>query len=336
MKSVVRSGLSIVLLMTGLGAFEALFPQAGGDPLIRPRSVEGTGVYFNGLELLLDGVFAEEGGSREGRECLFWEDEGTSFVLDLGKAYSLTGVRLQADGNDDYRVEYSSEGDEYLPLVSFLEEFQGRDPGMATMSNVMGDDYRVEVPDPEPVTARYLRISASRGDGEYAVAEIQILGFEVETNEEPADEWDVILPSSVEGLGEFMHSADLIIDGRIPPEGDGPRGHSCVYWEDPEVSFVIDLGGLRNLAGLLLQIDGDDGYLVEYSSDGVDYIFLIEILPASGEVENGMDTVGALEGHPESLEELEFWPIEARFLRLTATGGASPFSVSEIQAFTRR
>jgi len=336
MRTIAGIGLSIILLTAGQSAAAFQTSRIDQDRIIRPRAVEGAGIYFNSLGLILDGVFTEEGAARDGRDCLFWEDEETSFTLDLGGRFVLTGLRIQADGNDDYLVEYSLEGEEYQTLAVFLEEFRGGEPGMFTMSNVPNDEYRVGLPESEPVPAGYVRISASRGDGRFSLSELQLLGYPDEEEPDTEREGDPIRIASVAGSGSFMHSVDLLIDGAIPPEGEGPRSHSCVYWEELDSAFVFDLGKSLELTGLVIQVDGDDGYVIEYSMDGLNYIHLLEIRPEHGEVLEGMDTLGALPGHRESLEDLEFWPIQARFLRLAAVGGEGVFSASELQVYIKR
>ena len=88
----------------------------------------------------------------------------------------------------------------------------------------------------------------------------------------------------IEGFGEFSNSADLIVDGRIPYEETAWDESECVFWQDVDTSFVIDLGSVYEISGLVVQIDSDDDYRIEYSLNGEDYVPFVEILMEDGEV----------------------------------------------------
>jgi len=297
---------------------------------VQPRSVLGDGVYNNDLRLLIDGRYLPEGSKWDSENGIFWNDTDTFFVIDLGGMFEITGISLQVDGNDDYRIDYSEEGNEYFPAFQIQGTGSRTNPGMDTVSSINGDPQYKEGLAFSPFSARFIKIRAAGGDSRYAVSEVQIFGY----LEDPAagSESRIIRPGGIEASGNFSNNADLIVNGRIPFEGSEWNSEECVYWEDVDVFFEIDLEDVYELTGLLIQVDSNDDYRIEYSVSGEDYVPLIEILRTDGEVTAGMDTMSSLADHPEFVSELEFLPVRARIIRVYALGGAG-FSISELQIF---
>jgi hypothetical protein len=129
---------------------------------------------------------------------------------------------------------------------------------------------------------------------------------------------------------------NLIIDGRIPFEESAWDDAQNVYWVDADVSFVIDLGQIYEITGIVVQVDTNDDYRIEYSVNGDDYVILTEILSSDGEALEGMDTMSSIREHPEYIEVLEFFPLRARYIRIFAANGDDRFSISEFQVFGYR
>jgi len=67
-----------------------------------------------------------------------------------------------------------------------------------------------------------------------------------------------------------------------------------------------------------------------------DYVILTEILGSDGEVLEGMDTMSSIPEHPEYIEDLEFFPLRARYIRIFAEDGDNQFAISEFQVFGYR
>ena len=60
----------------------------------------------------------------------------------------------------------------------------------------------------------------------------------------------------------------------------------------------------------------------------------VEFLQAVKEV---LDSLGpVLDKHPEYVEDLEFFPLRARYIRIFASDGDDRFSISEFQVFGHR
>jgi len=143
-------------------------------------------------------------------------------------------------------------------------------------------------------------------------------------------------PVAIRGEGDFFHPAEIIIDGRIPPEGSDTGSEMSVFWEDTAAFFVIDLGEIVNVSGIIIQVDCDDSYRIEYSSDDQDYFTLTEISRTDGDVITGLDSLSSLPQNAEYVNELEFFPVDARFIKIYALDGDGIFAVSEIQVLGQK
>jgi hypothetical protein len=204
------------------------------------------------------------------------------------------------------------------------------------MSTISGDPHFVVDLEFESVSARFIKVTAIAGDAKFALSEIQVFGAQGEVAESTEVATRIIRPAQISSFGEFKNDANLIIDGRIPFEESGWNETQNVFWEDPDVSFVIDLGNIYEVTGIVVQVDTNDDYMIEYSVNGEDYVILTEILGSDGEVLEGMDTMSSIPEHPEYIEALEFFPLSARFLRIFAADGDNQFSLSEFQVFGYR
>jgi hypothetical protein len=138
---------------------------------------------------------------------------------------------------------------------------------------------------------------------------------------------------SVSGYGDYSNGPNLIIDGQMPGEGTSWTGRQCVYWRGMQPQFVIDLGGVQQVNGILVQVDNNDNYRIDYSIDGRQYLLLTDIKKGYGETGSGVDTITSVVGHPEYVPEMAFSPAQARFIKIYATGGDNMYSVSELQVF---
>jgi hypothetical protein len=307
--------------------------QQNESEIITPRSVEGEGVYTNSVRLLIDGQSPPEGSAWNSEHNIFWQQTDTYFVLDLGGNFTVSGLLLQVDGNDDYNIDYSMDGIDYVPLVQIRENHGDIASGMDTISTVPGDPHFVVDLEFELVSTRFIKVTAIGGDGQFALSEIQVFGELGEVTESPEEEGKIIRPVRVDTVGEFENDASLIIDGRIPFEESGWNEVQNVFWENLETTFVIDLGGIYEVTGIVVQVDTNDDYRIEYSVNGEDYIILTEILGSDGEIIEGMDTMSSIPEHPEHIEDLEFFPLRARYIRIFATEGDNQFAISEFQIF---
>jgi hypothetical protein len=325
--------IGILILASNLNPFSL---QEDQQEIITPRSIEGEGFFNNTVRLLIDGQSPPEGSAWNSDHNIYWERTDTSFIVDLGGEFIVTGLLLQVDGNDNYNIDYSLDGLDYLPLIQILEDYGEIASGMDTMSTIPEDPHFVVDLEFEPVSARFIKVTAVAGDSKFALSEIQVFGERGAVTEIPGDESKIIQPALITSTGEFENDMNLIIDGRIPFEESEWNDAQNVFWEDPEVSFIIDLGQIYEVTGIVIQVDTNDDYRIEYSVNSVDYIVLTEILSSDGEVLGGMDTMSSIPDHPEYVEDLEFFPLRARYLRIYATEGDGRFSISEFQVFGYR
>lgn len=303
---------------------------------ITARSVEGEGIFTNSVQLLIDGQSPPEGSPWNSENNIYWEQTDAYFLLDLGGEFLVSGLLVQVDGNDDYNIDTSLDGIDYIPLVQIRGDQGDIASGMDTISTVPGDPNFVADLEFEPVSARFIKVSAVAGDSKYALSEIQAFGDREDVTEPAEGESQIIRPTQITSFGEFDNDANLIIDGRIPFEGSAWNGAQTVFWEDLDVSFVIDLGKIYEVDGIVIQVDTNDDYAIEYSVNGEDYVTLTEILRTDGEVSEGMDTMSSIPDNPEYVEDLEFFPLRVRYIRLFAMDGDGQFSISEFQVFGRQ
>jgi hypothetical protein len=330
-------GVTVLIVFLVFTLLPTLIAQDEESEIILPRSVQGEGIYNNEVKILIDGQSPAEGSPWDSPNSIYWENTETFFLLDLGGVFQVTGILIQVDGNDDYNIDYSSDGIEYIPLIQISEAHGNVASGMDTMSTVVTDPNYLVDSEFEPVSARFVKVYSTGGDNHFSLSEIQVYGYRGGSDEAVDEgEGQIIRPAGIEGSGDFSNSADLMVDGRIPYEESGWDGSESVFWQDVDTSFIIDLGEVYEISGIVVQVDSDDDYSIEFSLAGDDYVPLIEIMRDDGEVVQGMDTMSSIPSHDEFISELEFFPVQARFIRVYALDGNGEFSVSEVQVFGRR
>lgn len=323
-------GLAFMLVWLCLGMLLLGFFQEEESEPITPRAISGDGIFENQVRNIIDGQLVEE-KIPGGKGCVLWKDTEAFFVMDLGREFAVTGVLIEADDNDDYIIEYSLDGEEYFPLVTFASGLGETGAGMDIMSNIAGHPHSVLPPQTEAVQARYIRLSAQGGDQAFALAEMQAWGYA--SGEQEAGDNDIIQPQGIQGSGSFTNNAELMIDGRIPPEGSQENSADCVFWDNLDTVFIIDLGKTCQVSGILIQADGNDSYRIDYSVDGGNYFALCEIKQDMGENEKGMETICTLPDHEEYITDLDFFPVQARYIKVYVDFGEGVFSVSEVQIY---
>lgn len=137
--------------------------------------------YRGSLTLLNDGIFPAQGSAANGATTVSWNgngaDKGFKFAFD-GR-YLLEDIRLSVDANDQYRLDYSLDDVNWLPLFTVFASYGEITSGMDTMSTVLGDpDYVAQI-DFSPVAASFVRITADDGVKPYAIGEVAFSGTRV-------------------------------------------------------------------------------------------------------------------------------------------------------------
>ena len=169
----------------------------------------------------------------------------------------------------------------------------------------------------------------------------------------------LLTPAGVSASGtegsEYTNSLALLTDGVVPAEFTDFNAASNVYWSGQEAGpivtpsggdlspaagelsglyFDIDLGGTQRVTELLLSVDNNDDYAVDYSLDGSNWTRLVDVLASAGNVSYGMDTLRYTSADRPYSTDGSFTAVQAHYLRFYATGGDGAYAVGEIQAFT--
>lgn len=121
-------------------------------------------------------------------------------------------------------------------------------------------------------------------------------------------------------------------DGVAPPLG-GFWQTDTAFWEGIGESVTLDLGGVQTLGSLFLSLDNNDSYLVESSVDGNTWSVLGNVAASDGMVQpfpGGMDFFDSTFGSTFYVPGLVFAPRSAAFVRVSATGGDTFYSVGEV------
>lgn len=135
----------------------------------------------------------------------------------------------------------------------------------------------------------------------------------------------------IKAYGPINHPASLLIDGNTVEKETEWQDAAGVWWEAPEVHFILDLGKRCLISDLMLQADNNDDYQIEYSLDGTAYKPLMLITEGMGEAGTGFDTFSSVAGTAGYLAALDFAkPVEARYLKISGRGGDSNYALAEI------
>jgi hypothetical protein len=133
--------------------------------------------------------------------------------------------------------------------------------------------------------------------------------------------------TNVSASGSYNNNLSLLSDGTIPAEGTYWQAASNVWWTSTDTYFTLDFGSLYTLEHLLLSVDNNDTYEIQYSTNGTVWSTLYTIYASAGNV---AESPGGLDTFDES--EIAFTAVAARYLRLMATSGDGAYAIGEIQA----
>ncbi|MBS0544967.1 MAG: PEP-CTERM sorting domain-containing protein [Proteobacteria bacterium] len=124
------------------------------------------------------------------------------------------------------------------------------------------------------------------------------------------------------GGGSLSGSLTLLSDGNLPTDGSAAASASNVYWNGTGKSFIFDFGAVFALTELQFSLDSNDDYsFVFKAEDGT--ALSTKSIARTADTRNG--------GMYSSL--LQFDPIAARSVVLSATGGRNPYALGEIAFF---
>lgn len=109
--------------------------------------------------VLVDGRVLPEGTIWKARGAVIFKRDGW-VLLDLQQSVAIGAVMIQGDDNDSYHIAGSMDGNEWTPLADAGPSTEGA--GLRQRRTV------VET----PATARFVKVTASGGDGNYALTEV--------------------------------------------------------------------------------------------------------------------------------------------------------------------
>ena len=240
---------------------------------VSPVNLKNVAAHTNrgpDASLITDGVFAPEGhSSTDPAYALVLPHNGSNgaIVIDLGSAMTLCGTgtsangacnlpKLQADNDDVYQLEYSSDGTHWLTFGTFPTVGSS---GLRTRT----------LPKTSNFSARYLRVYASSGGNTFAVSELQV--------------WNTNNPSTLVSAGQPTVASRpyQVMDGILAPEGhsstDPTYAVVLVHDTTPAAAVAVDLGQVVTICGSTyeacaheptIQADNDDTYQFDFSVDG--------------------------------------------------------------------
>ncbi|WFS61971.1 PEP-CTERM sorting domain-containing protein [Pseudodesulfovibrio thermohalotolerans] len=148
--------------------------------------------------------------------------------------------------------------------------------------------------------------------------------------------------SNLTATGTFMNGVDNITDGYVPYEGYNWMSSESTYFKayDGDLEeIVFDLGDLYKVDDMLLSVDNNDTYYMEYLNEASGlWVNLFTIQNEYGEIYGGLDTMTTYEGG-EYVAGIDFASVETRYLKFWAdpandsSVGDRNFAIGEIQAF---
>lgn len=110
---------------------------------------------------LMDAPLLPEGSPAAVAGVTILDNVGDPLVVDLGRSARFRALLLQADGNDVYWIEASTDGQDYAVLWRVPAAYGA--PGLRTRTMLLD----------APAEARFLRVRATAGDGSFAVARLR-------------------------------------------------------------------------------------------------------------------------------------------------------------------
>ncbi|HEX7327819.1 MAG TPA: discoidin domain-containing protein [Casimicrobiaceae bacterium] len=248
-----------------------------------------------------------------------------ALVVDLGSVKHvcgngydcLSGPKLQADNDDYYQLDYSTDGVNWTGYGQFPPccDSNLRTRGVATITaGVHNPSFQ----------ARYLRVYANSGGPTFAVSQLEL--------------WDT--GSKPLGVGAATYGPEPVItNGEMPPDGTDYNdtryaiklspcktnaNSVCPTSTAQTGARIIDLGAAFLIDHLVMQADQAHTFQVDYSSDAASWQALWSVPTVSG-------------SHLQQRKSPTFSPEPtARYLRVYGTGNGSvdAYSISALQVFT--
>lgn len=146
-----------------------------------------------------------------------------------------------------------------------------------------------------------------------------------------------IAPADISATGTYAIDGpdlDVLDDGYLPPEWTTYTVDS-VSWMGQEsasgVTLTLDFGQLYTLTDVLLDLDNNDYYQVQVSTNGTQWNTLFTNLAFEGQAASGMEILTSVAGDPEYQATIDFPATVARYARIYAVAGDGYYSVAEMR-----
>ncbi len=137
-------------------------------------------------------------------------------------------------------------------------------------------------------------------------------------------------PTGINFTGGTVNGTSHVADGFIPNEGTQWQT-TTAWWSGTSQVVTFDYGSLFTIEDILVSVDNNDSYKVQWSANAGSWTDLFSISSSYGDIGWGVDTMTSFAG-PEYISQIDFSPVQAQFLRIFATGGDNLYSVGEFQA----
>jgi hypothetical protein len=233
---------------------------------------------------------------------------GSALTVDLGQTYSIcdnastctSGPRIQADHNDQYQLDYSNDGRNWVKWDVFPTVSSG---GLQTRvkQHASGSVFH----------ARFVRVYPIAGDGNYSVSELTL--------------WDT--GNQVVSVGTSAFGPEpYVTNGIYAPEGTANNDtHFATVLVDSgtAAALQVDLRTSHPIQQLKVQADANDTYQVDVSDDRQSWTALWTVPAVTG---TGLRT--------RTSQWFNVGLVQGRYLRLYATSGDGTYAASEMQVFT--
>jgi hypothetical protein len=312
---------------TGLSNLELTFDSLS-SVTSEPKNVALHSARGPDAGKITDGTFAPEGTAwSDTRYAVRIPFTGSAYALtvDFGSVFSTVcgagvgcqGPLLQAD-NNPYQLDYSIDGISWQCYGQFAPPGHDglRTRGASKLTGVAGCPATL----PATFPARYVRVSALPGSGDYAVSELLLTDA---ANPDPS------LGSYISWGRRAVGPAPAQITSGTPP----PNG---TVWDDARAIVINDSGAngvvvdlLDTLhvcgasCGPLVQATHNDTFQLDYSTDGITWTPYGQIPPVGG---TDLQTRAVAPINPSSPNP----DFDARYVRVWAIPGDGAYSVSQI------
>ena len=153
--------LTATFALATLPSMVAAAAPCGTDNILRGKKPSATQALKGDASLVTDGTVGPEGAAWDAPVTVTLENVNASITYDLGEPTEITGVVMQGDANDTYKVMGSADGSpaSYKLLVE-LPNVVDKGHGLRTRSTQV-----------TPATVRFIRIGDANGDNFFSVSE---------------------------------------------------------------------------------------------------------------------------------------------------------------------